>query len=399
MALYTVSKSPALRNGMQAAVATRTTSQPQKQQALPAIAQQPAAAKPVAPATATATMATKAPVATTAAAAPQVRMTPKNAEEQAMRDAGFTGGWGAGDGDRWMQDPNNRARYEAQLGNATGVVPLNVADMTQNQDAILNAIIRGAPATGDMGAARNALQGVSGYASRLGTPISDAEYGAAFGRYDNKYRQGVIDAFSREAGRQADTRRSEISQNFSDGAFGSSRQGVENALVEEARENSVNDRIANLLQTGFDTTNRLALEQLGMDRDGYQSAASLLSSAAGNFANLGQQSMNNYYTQQNNALSAADRFQNQSQREIDAYYAEELRRQGYTWDQIARLQNALQGIPTTGGTTQPQVSTLQQAGGAALALSPFLDGMSWGNGLQVYQSPIGPTRPGGFNGL
>ena len=222
--------------------------------------------------------------------------------------------------------------------------------------------------------------------------------GAEANQYMSPYMQNVVDY--QKAGAVQDFDRLRGSRNaraVQAGAFGGSRQGVQEALAEEA----LTKQLGGIEATGRQSAYEQAASQFGADRAaqfaqqqaqagelgrvqtgteasrqfgaGQGLAAIQASQAAGTqLVGLGEKERE-AQIQNAQLLDTLGRSQQaETQAGLDIGYQDFLRQQGYPMEQTAMMSNVLQGLPVqaAGTTTQTgygYTNPLQQAAGAGLA--------------------------------
>ncbi len=302
---------------------------------------------------------------------------PKTYGEQVLRGLGYTGGFGAGGAQKWLNaNPNLKTSYDSNVaanqGGAwaaakapEGVRPMTVSSMNDYQKQSLYNMGK-APAPID---------------PRIGNSY-DAAFGAAMETakpYDvNSYKQFMNPFIDEVINRNADsTRRAyDVSRNQNDeqfaraGGFGSTAQGTARAQIDEAQNRQIGDFDANLRAQGFDTSINNSLNLYDKNNANAFARASVFGGLGDRFQNLDMYGRNVADTGLDRQLFAGDRIQGQNQAELDSYWAERDRATAYPYQQLDYLTGKLQAYPTGSSTT-----TTQQG-------NPFISAL--GGGLAGY---------------
>jgi hypothetical protein len=210
-------------------------------------------------------------------------------------------------------------------------------------------------------------------------PYATGQFGAQAGQYMDPYMQNVVGIQQREAQRMADiagTQRG--AQAAKAGAFGGSRQAIENAEAARNLATQQGDIQARGLQdaysrgqTQFNTEQQLREQSrqygAGLGLQGLQTAMS----GAGQLGQIGQQQ----FGQQKDILGLQNQFGGQQQAQQQALINAEAQnfaaQQRYPYQQLEFMSNILRGTPM--GTVQslytPQPGIGQQALGAGTSLA------------------------------
>lgn len=141
---------------------------------------------------------------------------------------------------------------------------------------------------GALGAAQQGMGAGANYASQVTNPNAVAAY-------MNPYQQNVIDVQNEAAKRQADIARTQrMAQATKSGAFGGSRQAIENAEANRALQGILNNNQLQGQQQAYQSAIQnmqygagLGLQGLGMGLQGYGQAGQ----AGTNLANIGSQQL------------------------------------------------------------------------------------------------------------
>ena len=283
--------------------------------------------------------------------------------------------------------------YESYTGERTAqFTPLQQQAFAQaGQQGIAGQI---GQATGLAGqAAQGALGAGAGF-----SPYQTGQFGSQAASYMSPYMQNVVDY--QKAGAIQDFERLRGGRNaraVQAGAFGGSRQGVQEGLAEEA----LTKQLGGIEATGRQSAYEQAASQFGADRAaqlaqaqaqaaeqgrvqtgteasrqfgaGQGLAAIQASQAAGTqLVGLGEKERE-AQIQNAQLLDTLGRSQQaETQAGLDIGYQDYLRQQGYPAEQLAMLSNTIQGLPVqnAGTTTQTgygYTNPVQQAAGAGLA--------------------------------
>jgi len=141
---------------------------------------------------------------------------------------------------------------------------------------------------GSLGAAQQGMGAGANYASQVTNPN-------AVGAYMNPYQQNVIDVQNQAAQRQADIARNQRNaQATKSGAFGGSRQAIENAEANRSLQSLMNNNQLQGQQQAYQSAIQnmqygagLGLQGLGMGLQGYGQAGQ----AGASLANIGNQQL------------------------------------------------------------------------------------------------------------
>ena len=232
-------------------------------------------------------------------------------------------------------------------------------------------------------------------------PYATGQFGAQAGQYMDPYMQNVVGIQQREAQRQADiagTQRG--AQAVKAGAFGGSRQAIENAEAARNLATQQGDIQARGLQDAygrgqaqFNTEQQLREQSrqygAGLGLQGLQAAMS----GAGQLGALGQQQ----FGQQKDILGLQNQFGGQQQAQQQALMNAEAQnfaaQQRYPYQQLEFMSNILRGTPM--GTVQsmyaPQPGIGQQVLGAGTSLAGayMMGGGKFANGGYINAQPAG----------
>jgi hypothetical protein len=226
-------------------------------------------------------------------------------------------------------------------------------------------------------------------------PYATGQFGAQAGQYMDPYMQNVVDIQQREAQRQAGiagTQRG--AQAVKAGAFGGSRQAIENAEAARNLATQQGDIQARGLQdaysrgqTQFNTEQQLREQSrqygAGLGLQGLQTALT----GAGQLGSLGQQQ----FGQQKDILNMQNQFGGQQQAQQQALINAEAQnfasQQRYPYQQLEFMSNILRGTPM--GTVQsmyappPGVGQQVLGAGTSLAGAYMMGGGKFADGGEV----------------
>ena len=285
----------------------------------------------------------------------------------------------------WMEEA-----AKSQLGKATALTDTGqnpyqqyggqrIAEFNPMQQQYFQGVqnLQGSSAIGQgIGAAGEATQRALGTSYGAYQP---GQFGAQAGQYMDPYMQNVVDIQQREAQRQADiagTQRG--AQAVKSGAFGGSRQAIENAEAARNLATQKGDIQARGLQdaytrgqTQFNTEQQLGEQSrqygAGLGLQGLQTALSGASQLGG----LGS----TQFGQQKDILGAQQtagaQQQAQTQAGLTQGYEDFLSQQKYPYQQLEFMSNIMRGTPY-GSTTSmysPGASTGSQLLGAGTSLA------------------------------
>jgi hypothetical protein len=178
-------------------------------------------------------------------------------------------------------------------------------------------------------------------------------------QYMSPYQQQVIDAAMQNINRQGDISRQNLqAQAVRSGAFGGSREGIQQAELERGLAETRNTTIANLLNQGYQQAANQSLQSAQLQGQLGQGIGALGAQLQG----LGQQDVTFQY-------GLGQQQQGQQQRELDALRASQLQSAYQPFQQLGFLSDIYKGAPSTqmAITTQsaPAPSPFQQVAGLA----------------------------------
>ena len=178
-------------------------------------------------------------------------------------------------------------------------------------------------------------------------------------QYMSPYQQQVIDAAMQNINRQGDLSRQNLqAQAVRSGAFGGSREGIQQAELERGLAETRNSTIANLLNQGYQQAANQSLQSAQLQGQLGQGIGALGAQLQG----LGQQDVTFQY-------GLGQQQQGQQQRELDALRASQLQSAFQPFQQLGFLSDIYKGAPSTqmAVTTQsaPTPSPFQQIAGLA----------------------------------
>jgi hypothetical protein len=269
----------------------------------------------------------------------------------------------------------------------------------------------GAAGTGDINQAFDITRGVAGsgiagmpqamdvlggniqsgqqIAGQAGQPFQFGPAGQFTGptvqQYMSPYMQAVVDEQSRRAIQQFQEQRGgRAAQAVQAGAFGGSRQGVQEAIAER----SLMDQLGGIQATGLQQAFEQGAQQFGADREArmgiersqaaenQQSRMAQLQ-ALGFTAEQAQQMVNLGGTQRAADIQGAQLLENiglsqraREQEQLDINYQDFIRQQALPEQQLQFLSSILRGVPvepTTMQTAYAPFNPMQQLAGAGLA--------------------------------
>jgi len=212
-------------------------------------------------------------------------------------------------------------------------------------------------------AQREAREGFSGLASIAAPSYTEALEQARLGAtqlagaditpFMSPFQQGVTDIALREARRQGDIQREELaSQATRAGAFGGSRQ----ALQQAEAERNIQQNLADIQATGSQRAYESALAQLAADR-------SAAAGAAPQLAALGTGLQQTLTTGLKEAELAGERERAERQGALDIAYQDFLTQRQYPLAQASGLQSLLGGATVPGSTLSTTFGQPPSVGG------------------------------------
>ncbi len=366
---------------------------------------------------------------------------------QIYRDMGYTGEFGAGGGQAWLdQDPNRRAQMEkyrlareggytgsfaggayenqingTQVYNQNGVVPVGMVEplndfqkqgLSSLATPYVNPYESGAlnaynSAISSVPSAQDAFGKMDQYTSQGTQDFTDADFSAGISRYMNPYQQQVVDASVAKITEQGDIARNRLmAVRPGSSSFGTTSQGVQQGMLTKDLLTSIGDTTGSLNYAGFNNAANMTTNQFNQDRSrdmgagqqyaqqGFNSITSMADLARLGMAGgqAGQQLATNNAT---NQINAGGMIQNQNQNMLNVVNAERNKMLGFDEAQLAQLAQYLGQIPSSGTNTGAVAGTpnaAMQAGGALMSSSGFL-----GNGLSSLFSNPAPGANYGLN--
>lgn len=211
--------------------------------------------------------------------------------------------------------------------------------------------------------------------------------------YLNPYTQNVIDTTGRDLERQRGM--AGVNDNrlaTAAGAFGGSRQGVNDSLTNEAYDRNAGTLFAGLRQSGFQNAQDQARADLDRRLSGSVSGAGIRMNAGTNLANYSNMQLDQAGKRAGFMSAAGDAEQAQRQAELTAQYSEFIRMLTGTASGQQLLNQSLGIFPnqssTSGSTKTDMTGQLIGAGLSALAMSD--------RRLKKNIERVGKT-PGGLN--
>ena len=199
-------------------------------------------------------------------------------------------------------------------------------------------------------------------------------------RFQDPFRDQVIDVAMRELNRQADLRRAGAAQQaIKSGAFGGSREGIQRAETERGLQQVKGDTLSKLLSQGFGQALK-ASQEAGRLSGGLGQAFGTLAGTTSDIGRL-QQALGQADISQLTQLGALR--QRQQQAGLDALRSNLMQQAQEPFTRLQLGQNLLQGMPSS---SIP--STFQQA--TTPAANPFLQGI----GAYTTLSQIAPFSGG-----
>ena len=301
----------------------------------------------------------------------------------------------------WMEEA-----AKSQLGKATALTDINqnpykqyegqrIAEFNPMQQQYFQGVqnLQGSGAIGQgIGAAGEATQRALGTSYN---PYATGQFGAQAGQYMDPYMQNVVDIQQREAQRQADiagTQRG--AQAVKAGAFGGSRQAIENAEAARNLATQKGDIQARGLQDAytrgqqqFNTEQQLREQSrqygAGLGMQGLQTALSGASQLGG----LGS----TQFGQQKDILTAQQaagaQQQAQEQAKLSQGYEDFLAQQKYPYQQLEFMSNIMRGTPY--GTTTSMYSPGPSTGSTLLGAGTSLAGAALMGGWKPWTGKSG----------
>ncbi len=302
-------------------------------------------------------------------------MDPINADQRALREMGYGGKFGEDQAinykkgftdDQWAKYKPLKQKYQT-MEQGPGVRPTTVASQNDYQKGALYDMGK-APAPVDPRVSQRFDQAGASY-----DPNSRQQF-------MNPFIDEVINRNATDINRAYNVNRNNINEDFAAaGGFGSSAQGTERALTNEAEGRQIGDMSAQLRKGGYDSAVGNAMSLYGTDIN--------KNLAVGQ----GIQGLDAYgrgVTRQGYAdkLAAGDRVQLQNQSVLDGYFRERAGEAGHPYQQVDFLKGVLGAYPTgvTSSQTGPGVSSTDAMLGGANIASGLADrlGGQFGFGKQ-----------------
>jgi hypothetical protein len=295
--------------------------------------------------------------------------------------------------------PNFSSYIYDMLGRGQGLASLPYQEYTGQRFAGPSQLQR--QAFGGIGSLQNpeqfdvasrAYQGILGRAGGVGdyTPgkfnVMDATNPETVQSFMNPYQQQVVDIQKREAQRQADKAATQRGAKFAQaGAFGGSRQAIENAEADrnlqqqmgdiqatggqaafnQAMQNLSNQRLASLQGQQYGEQSRQFGANLGL------SALNPALQAASGLTNVGTAGLGGLQNIYNQQLNAGQTQQNFMQQPLDFGYQQFQESMKYPYQQATFQQSLLQGLPLQArpyDSGQSGLGSMLQGGLSGLAL-------------------------------
>lgn len=244
-----------------------------------------------------------------------------------------------------------------------GIQPLTTASMNTIQKEALEALTRG---TGKVN------PNITGYLDKAGAAVdrmaTPYDY-SSYQQFMNPYIDEVINRNAANIGKNYDIQRNRINEDFAAAnGFGSSAQGTERALTNEAQMRQIGDMDAQLRAQGYDTATGRALDLYGTGLNAAQSQAGQYQNISSGYQGADAYAKQKMVSDLQNKLTAGGQIQAQNQKELDAYFAERDRAFAYPYINSDYLASVLRSYPTgtISTTVQPGVGAIQGALGGGL---------------------------------
>lgn len=283
---------------------------------------------------------------------------PKTYGEQVLRGLGYTGGFGAGGAQSWLNsNQDKKTQYDTTVASnpggawatataPAGIQPMTVSSMNDYQKSALYDM--GQPYKPVDPRAGSAYDAAFSAAQTTGKPF---DY-SAYSNFMNPYIDTVVNRNADSIRRQYDVDRNASKEAFAaSGGFGSTAQGTAEAQITEAQNRQIGDMDAGLRLQGFDTAQNNAFRLYDTDNANSFARASVYGGIGDRYMNLDQYGRNIEDTSLDRRLFAGDRVQGQNQAELDAYYFEKDRAAAYPYNQLNFLTGQIQAYPTGSTTT------------------------------------------------
>lgn len=245
-----------------------------------------------------------------------------------------------------------------------GVRPLSVSSLPQMSKEALDAIGRG-PGRKLSTAPRDTLNKGLAATDRLMERFNPA----SINTFLNPFTENVVNTTTDSIFRNRDRAIGDVNERAARlGSFGSTAQGNNTALTNEAAIRSAAEAEGALRAQGFNNATNAALQQFGQETTNAGSAASLFGNISDKFRAQDAFEDQNYYDRQLKKLGAGTAIQNQNQRQLDAVMADRAAQLGFPNQQIATAGSALGIFPPGGGsqTSNTSGNALQGALGGGL---------------------------------
>lgn len=256
--------------------------------------------------------------------------------------------------------------YQLQSSYNGGVAPVGqIEPLNQWQKDALTQMQGGAPDMGYTQGIQGAFQGYQGAVQNLPQNMTDEQFSKYYARFNNPWTQDVIDTTNAEIRRQADIMQNPLKERFAgNNSFGSTAQGVQQGLINEAALRDVTANTAALRAAGFNQATGNALSNYGQD-------ASNAFQKAGAYGNLmqagiaGQQANQQNFSQNvANKFNAGSAVQQQNQNLLDVVRGQIAGVQQYPYAQLSNFAQTLSpfsGASNTGYSYTP--SAISKLGG------------------------------------
>jgi hypothetical protein len=181
------------------------------------------------------------------------------------------------------------------------------------------------------------------------------QFGAQMGQYMSPYMQGVVNQQMDSAQRQADIAATQRgAQAVKAGAFGGSRQAIENAEANRALASQKGQIQMQGLQSAYDRATDMYGREQSLAEQSRQAGLSNALTAAGQLGQLGQTQFGQQMgiTEQQSQMGAQQRAATQSI--LDTQYQDFQNQQRAPYDQLAFMTSMIRGTPMGGTTAQYQ---------------------------------------------
>lgn len=250
-----------------------------------------------------------------------------------------------------------------------GVSPVGqVEPLNDWQKATLTSMNTGYTDPGYSSGAFQAYTNAGNVAGSVPTQLTDQQFGDLYKRYFNPYTQDVVNSTTDEIRRNGDILKNQLKEKLAaTNSFGSTAQGVESGIIDDATLRQIGQTTSALNSSGFAQAVSNALGNYGTDFNNSLNKASALRSQA----QLGQtgstSGLNDFITGLQSKLYAGDRVQQQNQNLLDVVRGQIGNVQNYPYSSLNNFAGLLAPFSGSSGTGYNYTaSPVSQLGGLGI---------------------------------